>query len=124
MFSSPRALLLALASLAATQITKPPACTAPNPASATPLWTLSQWSTNFTAPEESTVTFRLENTLTGYTALCLLQGEYPQGYCVSAAWENGIDDGVRDTATLFEYREDGQKGELSLYQEWGCGVGR
>ncbi|KAK3387823.1 hypothetical protein B0H63DRAFT_165484 [Podospora didyma] len=120
-------LLLAIPFLAASSAAPSPLppCS-PLPDANTPLWNLSDWSTDYTLPDDGgTVSFRLVNALTGYGALCVRVGPYPEGYCVSGAGQGGTSTGVEegdddDTGTLFTYYE-GVDGELSVYQEWSCG---
>jgi len=90
-----------------------PPCSSPD--LNTPLWTLSDWTTDFTRPDAVTVIFGLSNTLTGYSARCFRDGIYPEGYCV---WTEGGTGEGDDTGTLFTYYE--RVGELSVYQEWSC----
>ncbi|KAK4450511.1 hypothetical protein QBC34DRAFT_493781 [Podospora aff. communis PSN243] len=88
----------------------------------TPLWEVTNWSTNFTVSNEETVLFNLTNTLTGYKAECFREGPFPNGLCVGILVE---EDGVAagegeedDTGTIFSYNE--RVGVLEIYQEWSC----
>lgn len=103
---SPTTLTLSLS------VTLPP-CTSPD--LNTPFWTITDWFTDFTIPEEENVRFHLNNTLTGYTALCSRIGPYPEGYCVWVSGGRGEED---DTGTLFSYNE--RTGKFEIYQEWSC----
>ena len=104
-------LLLALPFL--TSPTPLPPCTSPD--ANKPLWTLSDWTTDFSRPDANAVIFNLSNTLTGYSTRCFRDGIYPEGYCVPNEGGTGEDD---DIGTLFTYYE--RVGELSVYQEWSC----
>jgi hypothetical protein len=106
--------LQTFASFPSARLVLPP-CISPDPS--TPLWFVADWSTNLTIPDDSIVTFRLNNTLTGYSASCFREGLYPQGYCARAGSEGGAEE-EDDTATLFEYNERVE--ELGVYQEWAC----
>lgn len=77
-----------------------------------PLWTLSQWTTDYTVPDGGEVTFRLLNALTGYVAFCSRVGLYAEGHCL------GVGDDEDETGTLFTYYEG--IGQLMVYQEWTC----
>ncbi|KAK0651101.1 hypothetical protein B0T16DRAFT_403177 [Cercophora newfieldiana] len=94
-----------------------PACAPPD--LNTPLWTVSDWSTDFTLPDGGAVIFRLYNTLTGYGALCFRRGPFPEGQCIWVEGGIGEDD---DTETGFSYDE--KVGDLLVYQEWSCDAGR
>jgi hypothetical protein len=98
----------------------PPCGTPPNPSN--PLWKLTNWSTDFTVPNEQRVLFHLANTLTGYKAECLREGPFPNGVCVGIPAE-GSEGSEDDTGSIFSYNE--QVGVLEVYQEWSClGEGR
>lgn len=56
------------------------------PTQDTPLWTLTDWSTDFTLPDGGSVIFRISNTLTEYGALCFRRGALPEGQCI---WVDG-----------------------------------
>ena len=110
-------LLLLLTLPLFTSSTRLPLCTSPDPG--TPLWTVSNWATDFTTPDANAVIFDLFNTLTGYNARCFREAIYPEGYCV---WREGGTGEGDDTGTLFTYYE--RVGELSVYQEWSCATER
>ena len=90
-----------------------PTCVAPAPD--TPLWTISDWSTDFTLPDGGAVIFRLHNTLTGYGALCFRRGAFPEGQCI---WVDGGTGEEDDTETWFAYDET--VGNLLVQQGWSC----
>lgn len=90
-----------------------PTCLTPDPD--VPLWTISDWSTDFTLPDGGAVIFRLSNTLTGFGALCFRRGAFPEGQCIWVEGGTGEDD---DTATWFWYDE--RLGDLRVYQDWSC----
>jgi hypothetical protein len=94
-----------------------PTCLPPN--ADTPLWELSDWSTDFTLPDGGAVIFRLFSTLTGYGALCFRRGAFPEGQCIWVEGGTGEDD---DTETWFWYDE--KIGRLVVSQMSSCeGVG-
>lgn len=95
------------------------------------LWTLSDWSTDYTLPDGGSIIFRLRNTLTGYDALCFRRGLYPEGYCLQAITDGkGEGEGEGEgqgssssseedtTGTIFQYYD--KIGLLQVYQEWDC----
>lgn len=90
------------------------------PTQDTPLWTLTDWSTDFTLPDGGSVIFRLSNTLTGYGALCFRRGALPEGQCIWA--ESGTQGEDDDTQSWFSYDE--RVRELVVGQGWSCQGGR
>ncbi|KAM7215763.1 hypothetical protein V8F06_008873 [Rhypophila decipiens] len=88
-----------------------------------PLWTLKDWSTDYTVEDGGSIIFRLVNNLTGYDALCFRRGPYPEGYCVQAITDGGEGTGTEEdtTGTIFEYYD--KIGLLEIYQEWDCDGG-
>ncbi|KAM7208214.1 hypothetical protein V8F20_001494 [Naviculisporaceae sp. PSN 640] len=115
--------------VSATRVSTLPSCPAPlldnasNTSEITPLWTITDWSTDYTVPDGGSIIFRLLNTMTGYDALCFRRGLYPEGYCMQAVTdgnEGGTEAGQGEdtTGTIFQYYD--KIGLLQIYQEWDC----
>ncbi|KAK0613951.1 hypothetical protein B0T14DRAFT_527369 [Immersiella caudata] len=96
-----------------------PLCATPDPS--LPLWIIYEWSTDFSTPENPIIMFLLENTLTGYTALCFREGPYPEGLCARVVEKGGEGEDEDTTGTIFSYNE--RVGVLEVYQEWDCDGG-
>ncbi|KAM7205994.1 hypothetical protein V8F33_000824 [Rhypophila sp. PSN 637] len=88
-----------------------------------PLWTLKDWSTDYTLEDGGSIIFRLVNNLTRYDGLCFRRGLYPEGYCVQAITDDGEGTGTEEdtTGTIFQYYD--KIGLLEVYQEWDCSDG-
>jgi len=96
-----------------------PLCATPDPT--LPLWIVYEWSTDFSTPNAQIVMFLLENTLTGYNALCFREGPYPEGQCTRIVEKGGEGEEEDTTGTIFSYNE--RVGVLEVYQEWDCDGG-